>query len=72
MGKGCVVEDEIVRGGCADEVDDRTKDTGSRQCILMGTCKAGLSSPGDQVQAQGLSVEGVSGPGALIGILRWF
>jgi hypothetical protein len=71
VGEGCMVEDEEVGCGRADKVDDETEDPAAVQYRLRA-CGIRSSSPGNEVQAQGLSAESVSGPCALVGILRWF
>jgi hypothetical protein len=67
--EGCVVKYEEVGRGCADEIDDKAKDPISlvSQCRIRA--KTWVELPGNEVQTQGLSVDIVSGPGALIGIL---
>jgi hypothetical protein len=70
VGEGCMVEDEKVGRGRADKVDDEAKDPVAVQYKLRA-CGIWSSAPGNEVQTQGLSVDKVSGPCALVSILRW-
>ena len=72
VSEGGVVEDEVVGRGGADKVDDQAKCPVALSEHVRARVRQGSGSPGDQEQTQGLPVERVSRPGALIGILRWF
>ena len=71
VGEGCVVEDEEVGSCCTGKVDEEAEQPAYGVNARQGLVRQGSSSPGYQIQTQRLSVDRVSRPRALIGILRW-